>query len=515
MEFKAVQNIQYKKDKAAIVLEATNPNHIVGEHTVDIEGQSMEISLLTDKIIEGNNLQEVTNPILFKNGVEPTDDGLFSPIIFGTTAKERKRTHAYIDLHRKFFHPYIFEILKKLQRNIETVAAGRGVWYITPEGKLEEITNEDDQRYNPDNTGIAWLIDNFHKLSFKESKSDSRSKMLKYINSLSDDEIFISKWIIIPIFYRDVDGSTGMKQIPEINNLYVSLLQNTRSYENDIISVTKHLTLFRIQQTLVAIRKFGQSLIEKKNGALQKSVIGKSIDRGARGVISVPSLNGCDVPNDCIVDITHSGIPLSYCIVAGYPFMIKWLTEFFEDTFRNKTTIPACRKNKNGEYEFEYVEIKDQTEVFTQSYIDKKLEMFKQSFGFQRFETIKIQCADGTEAELYFPGKGYSKTPGDPRANTIGNRPLTWTDLIYLAAVETLSDKHCYITRYPLEDYFGIFPSRVAVLSTIKTTPVIINGKVYEHYPIVDLSLPKDQISRQFIDTISISNLFLDAIGGD
>lgn len=509
MEFKAIRNAQYRKNPNALVLEA------VGEHTIDIEGQSMEISLLTDKIIEGNNLQEVTNPILFKNGTEPTDDGLFSPIIFGTTAKEKMRTHAYIDLHRKFFHPYVFEILKKLQRNIEVVASGRGVWYITPEGKLEEITDEDDQRYNEDNTGLAWLIDNFHKLTFKESESDTRKKMLKYISMLSDDELFISKWIVIPVFYRDVESSVGMKKIPEINNLYVSLLQNTRSYENDLLSITKHLTLFKIQKTLVEIRKFGQSLIEKKNGALQKSVIGKSPDYGARGVISVPSLNGCDVPNECIVDITHSGIPLSYCITAGYPFMIKWLTEFFEDTFRNKKMIPACRKNKKGEYEFKYVEIKDPTEVFTKEYIDKKLEMFKQSFGFQRFETIKIECVDGTEAELYFPGKGYSKTPGDPRANTIANRPLTWTDLIYLAAEETLTDKHCYITRYPLEDYFGIFPTRVAVLSTIKTAPVIINGKVYEHYPVIDLTLPPDQVARQFIDTISISNLYLDAIGGD
>ena len=105
--------------------------------------------------------------------------------------------------------------------------------------------------------------------------------------------------------------------------------------------------------------------------------------------------------------------------------------------------------------------------------------MFKKTFGAERFETIKIRCKDGSEAEMLFTGKGYALKPDAAGANTISNRPLTWTDLVYLAAVETLSDKHCYITRYPLTDYFGTFPTKVSVLSTIHTAPMIINGKVY------------------------------------
>ena len=137
------------------------------------------------------------------------------------------------------------------------------------------------------------------------------------------------------------------------------------------------------------------------------------------------------------------------------------------------------------------------------------------TFGAERFETIKIRCADGSDAEMIFTGRGYATRPDDPRANTISNRPMTWTDIVYLAAENSLSDKYCYITRYPLTDYFGTFPSQVTILSTIKTSPVIINGKVYPHYPVIDLSLSPKEIATQFIDTISISNLYLQAIGGD
>ena len=509
MEFKAIKKSQEMKSNYTSALES-----IEGSHTIDIEGESMKLSLLTDKIIEGNNLKEVTNPTMFKSVNVPTEDGLFSNTIFGDTPNEKKRTHAYIDLHRKFFHPYIYEIIVRMQRNIDLVASGQGAWYITPDGKLERVIDESDSRYNEENTGIPWLVENFRKISFKETGSKKREKTIKLLNSLSDDEIFISKWIVIPVLYRDVSG-TGKKTIPEINNKYSKLLSDTRSYENDLLFSTKYITLYRIQTTLVEIRKMGQALLEKKKGAIQKSVLGKAIDYGARGVISVPSLVDCDTPSDCIVDIVHSGIPLSKCIEAAQPFLMKWVLDFFDDLFRNRHELPICRKNKKGEYEFEYVEIKDQNEVFTESFIQKKFEMFDKSFGFQRFETIKIPCKDGSEAELFFPGKGYGRNPGDPRANTIANRPMTWTDVFYLAAVNTLSDKYCYVTRYPLEHYFNIFPTKVAVLSTIKTAPVIIDGIVYPHYPVIDLSLTEDEIARVFIDTISVSNLYLDAIGGD
>lgn len=509
MEFKALHSMQMNKANG-LVLEAVSSK----AHTIDIEGQSMHLSILTDEVIEGNNLSEVYDPVYFKSGNIPTDGGLFSPIIFGDTPKERKKNHAYINLRRKYFHPYVYEVISRMNRNIELVASGQGSWFINADGELTQITDTNDSRYNEDNTGLAWLIDNFNKIVFKDTGSDKRHNQLKLLSNLNENEIFISKWIVIPVFYRDFDESSGVGSVPEINKDYCSIITNTNSYENEFLSNMKHLTLYKVQKTLVKIRQDGQKLIEKKNGAFQKSILGKSATYGGRGVISVPSLTGCDVPNDCIVDILHSGIPIAYCIVAGKPFMMKWITEFFEDMFRNKKQIPAY-KIVNGKPTMTYVDIKDQSERFTVKYIESKMELYKKTYGQERFETVKVLCKDGSEAEIYFPGRGYTDKPNDPRANTIGSRPLTWTDVFYLAAENSLSDKHCYITRYPLSDYFGIFPTKVAVVSTIKTTPVIVNGKLYPHYPVIDLSLKPDQIARQFIDTITISNLYLDAIGGD
>lgn len=495
------------------------PNFIVTEavtrgHTIDVEGETMGVWITKDSFIEGSNVKEVTDPIYFKNGNDPTDGGLFSPIIFGETSKERAKNHGYIDLKRKFFHPYVYEILKRMNKKIDIIASGQGSWIIE-EGEIKQISDPQDKRYDENNTGLDWLIKNFRKIKFKDTGTETRKKRLSFFDNLKDDEIFITKFVVIPVFYRDYSIANGKKDIPDINDYYKDILINVKSFDNEILSIAKHLTLYKIQNKLVEIRQFGQTLLEKKKGHFQKAILGKATDYGARGVISVPSLNGCDSPKDCIVDILHTGLPLSYCLSMGYPFIIKWVTEFFEERFRNRSMVPSCIKNKDGTYDVEYLEIEDQTEIFTKDFIDKKIEMYIKTYGAERFEPIKIKLKDGRWADMYFPGKSYATTPDDPRSNTIGTRPMTWTDIFFLAAVETLSDKHVYITRYPIQDYFGTFPSKISVLSTIKTTSVVIDGKVYEHYPIIDLSLPPDLIATQFIDTISLSNTYLAGLGGD
>lgn len=495
----------------SIVLEG-----VAGKHTIDIEGESMGVYAITDKKIEDNQLMEVTSPIWFKNGSEPTDDGLFSPIIFGETAKEQAKKRGYIDLKRKFFHPHVFKMICKLQKKkIEQICSGDGSWFVNEDGELECITDVNDKRYKEENTGLGWLIDNFRKIKWKDTGATATSARVRLINNLTDDEVFISKYIVIPIIYRGYTEKNGKKSIPDVNYWYNEILMNAQSFDNEFLSIGKHITLYNIQKRLVSLYEFGQSLMEKKKGAFQKTILGKAIDFGGRGVISVPSLEGCDVPNDCMIDIKKSGIPLAYCIQLGYPFVIKWVTEFFEETFKGVRQMPVWVKNAKGEYEVQYQDIADQSDVFTLEYLDKKIEMYRKTYGAERFETVKIKMADGTWKDMYFPGQYYSKNPNDPRANTIGNRPMTWTDIFYIASVETLSDKHCHITRYPLVDYFGIFPTQVSVLSTLKTDPMIVNGKVYPYYPHIDLSLSEKEMATQFIDTFSISNLYLDAIGGD
>ena len=149
---------------------------------------SMQVAILTDKMIEKAGLKCVTSPIMFTNGTDFYSEGLFSYEIFGTTTDERRRQCAYIDLHQKFFHPFVYEILCKLDQKFDACASGKGSWTIV-DGKLLEIKNKQDPLYNEENTGLNWLIKNFDQFEFKKNTSISRNDRVTMIASLTKDEI--------------------------------------------------------------------------------------------------------------------------------------------------------------------------------------------------------------------------------------------------------------------------------------------------------------------------------------
>lgn len=485
---------------------------------MNVNGEPMKIFICTDKIIEDNGLKCVSNPVNFANvgsGIT-TPDGLFSEEIFGYTQTERNMNHGYIDLHHEFFHPYVFEILCMLHSKIKDVCAYGGERaYAIEDGKFVEIKDETDPRYDTNNSGLEFVIKNVAKLKYEKNGSRTHDDNVDFIMSLSKKEMLITKYLVIPRSYRDFSSNGTMTSIDPINKKYGRLISLCNSLTSGIAGYASHKTMYIIQEELVSLRTHGQKLIEKKEGFLHKSVLGRNTSFGTRGVISVPSLIGCDYPEDCQVNMITSGLPLSMCVEAGYPFVIKWLMDWVEQNLHGGPMViyePSPDNPKLGIQK--EVRVKNHIDIFDNKYLKKRLEMFVRGYG-GRWEPIKLELEDGGYTYAVFTGRGNASHPDSPEAATIVNRPLTWCDLIYMAAEETLADKHVYCTRYPAEDYFNITPSRLAVLSTIKTMPMYVNGKLYKHYPVINPFESEVVVSRSFIDTISVSNLHLAGYGGD
>lgn len=481
---------------------------------LDVPAESMQIALVTDKLIEKSNLIPVTDPISFMRGDIPTEGGLFSTTIFGSTAEEQKRIFSYIDLGEKFFHPYIYEILCSLiPKKFARCCAGDGSWGFDKDGYLIEIS-KDDPSYNENNTGIRWMVKNFRKMNYKQSNAIVRKDRIKLIESLSDDEIFITKWLVIPKFYRDLDKNTSARKLPEIDDWYNNVIRYSRSLRDSTFDFFNNQIRFNLQKELVAIRRYGQMLLEKKHGFFHKAILGKSTDRGSRDVISVANMNNFQRPEDNPVDIFHTGIPLSKCLIVGYDFIMRYCLEFFADNFRNVKEYPVY-SIKDGEYIVtESVKLKDQVQKFNTKFIDKKINRFKNSHA-TRYELITLTAEDGREIPVHMAGQFAHMSDSNPLSSTILNRPMTWTDLFYQAAINTLSDKYVYITRYPITSHNSIYPSICRPLATIKTLPAFIDGQFYEYYPVIDLNMPSDKISSQFNDTVTMSNMYLQALGAD
>ena len=493
------------------VYESRDPD--IGEKSLD-PNAPMEVDLITDKMIMNSGLKPVTDPIAF-NGDTPTDGGLFSPKIFGQTPDEKDRQFAYIDLHDRFFHPYIYEILDDLMpKRFKRCAAGDGMWTLDQDGLLQEI-KKGDPGYDQGNTGLAWLVEVFPKMRFKESNSLTRKDKLKLLSDFLPENCIITKFLVIPIKYRDIDRNSSTHKLPELNTWYQHIIRYANSLSDPTFSFFNNQVRFNLQNELVQIRVYGQSLLEKKTGFFHKAILGKSVDYGSRDVISVPSFRGYQKPKDNPVDMFHSGVPLAKCLIIGYEFIMRYCLQFFADNFRNVTEYPIY-EFKDGEYRMtgQSIPLADQTARITSKFIEKKINRFKNSHG-TRFEVITLTTKDGKEIPFHMAGQFSGLKPGGKYSSAILNRPMTWTDLFYQAAVNTLSDKYVYITRYPIEGYNSIFPTLCLPLSTLETVPAVIEGTLYPRYPVIDLKLDTSKISNRFIDTVTMSNLFLDAIGGD
>lgn len=469
---------------------------------------SMKIDVVGDSFINTNieilGIKPVTNPQRFERGNIPTIDGLFSPDIFGVTPEEQRTTFGYIDLNCKVFHPYIYEILKRMWSKIDKIAAGQSSWKVNADGQVEEVPGGSN-----DNTGMDWLVKNFRKINFADTGSHIRDERVKLINSLKDDEIFISKWLVIPVWYRAIQNMGGQQNVPPINKMYTSILQYAISIKKD--PTFANVAKYNMQNKLIEIRKFGQSLVEKKHGFFKKSVLGKSIDYGYRSVISVYAFDDYDTPEENPIDIYHSGIPLSQCCVLFYPFIKHYVEEFFRkemDSLGGKYPL----KHKDGT--IEYIELDDPLGYYNSNEIQRIVDSFSHTPAV-RFRPIMLRAVDGKEYPLVFTGMGQNNKEHGKFKSDISNRVMTWTDLLYMAAEEVTADKHVYITRYPIVDYFSCFPSRVHVLSTMKTDVMVVNGRVYKYYPRIDPSMPDEEVGTVFNDTVTMDNCYLAGLGGD
>ena len=467
----------------------------------------MKLILLdTEKFCRLNMLKEVTNPIVLDRGYTPTSDGLLSTYIFGTSTKDRKSTFAYIDLHCHVFHPVIYKYIRRMDNRVEGIIAGRiRVRIDSKTGYL--ITDEEG------NTGIDFLYNNWNKIKWPKNESKMRSDTIDLLAAYTKNEIFMSKQIVCPAFYRDVNlqsSKSGRPSIHKINRPYSKLIQLAGTLDNGDFAFNLNYTKFMIQKTTIEIYDYFKNRIEKKRGLIKQNLLGKSTDYGARLVITNEEFIYNSV-EEMPTSFYKTGVPVSYCMAMAAPFFTGWIQNFFIREFEDY-------QYKYPGYDVEnkkpiYVELEDPRIQFSDEVVHEMMEEYLHSYE-HRFDPIYLKTKDKRFPKITFRFKGYSVAdpefdPHDPE-KLLSQRPFTLTDLMYLAAVNICEDKHIYITRYPMSDHLGIFPCGIAVLSTTVTEKMMIDGKEYPFYPKVEVGKSS---ANAFKEVLTLSNCYLKALG--
>ena len=470
----------------------------------------LEIDILNvDKFIKVTRLLPVSNPIFFKRDNIPTDDGLLSNSIFGTTKYDRSTIFSYIDLGSYFFNPLIYLTVIKLCPKIKDVVFGTNTFKITKDGELVE---------DPDGeTGLNWLYDNFNRIKFKSTDSEKRNDNIRFIEkNKKNGTIFMDKLLVIPAFYRDVNSNGGKRKsgVGDINKLYNLIMLSVRSIKDtaDYGLNMEDSVKGRLQDYIVAVYDWfcDEPNLSKKRGIIKRAVQAKTADYAARLIIASPDINYEKI-DDMYIDLDHSGLPLSALCATLYPYMIFNVKRFFENEF--STPQYPYKDPKSGE--IKYVTVKDPQMEFSDERIKHELDRYIKGFS-NRFVPIEVPNEEGKK--IYMKFKGVHATPGQKdefTSDQLLDRRLTWCDVFFIAACESCRGKHVLTTRYPLTDYFGQFPTKIRVLSTKETECIMVNGEIYPKYPKIREEDIGRNTSNMFVDALNISNLYLDKIGGD
>lgn len=430
----------------------SNNDSLFTEDNIYTNEKHLKVSLIDpDKLVKVNDLKEVSNPVAFIRKGVPTPDGLWSNEIFGITQYQRANTFAYIDLGEEFINPLIYKLWCKLDSEVKNCVHGIKDYKINDKGQLEEVEDGDN--------GIQFLKKNIKNYKFRRTESNKRDMNIDFIQSyVGRPEFFISKYIVIPAYYRDINTDQGKVTIDQINELYRSLLISVKALKEsaDYGLSLSAATRGRIQEILVQIYDwFGSGTtigsevasgqIPGKFGVLRRAVMSKTTDYASRLVLSAPQLK-VETVDDIEADLDYAVLPLASVLANFYPFIIFHARRILENRFSADSVIPNILKNG----EVEYLHPKDYQVEFSDERIKKEIERFLTGFS-NRFIPIEVPTVEGPTVGITFVGynNDYEDFKNGIKTN-IMERPYTWCDLFYAASIEAVRDKCVLITRYPI-----------------------------------------------------------------
>lgn len=479
------------------------------EYNKSVKHLRLEV-LDVEKFIKNNDLKEITNPTFYSRNNIPTDDGLLSNSIFGITTSDRSGIFAYIDLHGWYLDPSCYKNWCKIDSKIKDVVHKVKTFSVNINGDIVEDENGEN--------GVEFLKKNIDKIKFKRSDSIGRNRRADYLD-LNKKKMFISKYIVIPPYYRDTNTGKKTVGIEGINKLYAQLLTTIQSIDSTQefgFDMTGPLG-GKVQETLLAIYdvacantnanvKDAGTGLGGKMGIIRSANKTKTSTYGARLVITAPNLK-VNSPKDFMADFDKSSVPLAACITCFKPFVHFYVKRFFENEFLGTTQYPFI----STAGEIIYAEPKDPLIEFSDERIDAEMDRFVHSYN-NRFVPIEVPIVNNTGKPIWIMWKGKSK----PDVNeSLYRRRLTWCDIFFMACNDAVKDKMVLITRYPVDTKFNEITTKVLVSSTKVTEPMYIDGIFYKYYPKIKEEDIGTNTGNLFMDTMVMSNLYLPGCGGD
>ena len=465
-----------------------------------------------DEFIKKNSCPQVTNPLYFDFSKTPTADGLFSYDLFGISDNDRKNIFGYIDLRGRYIHPLIYSMMLGRMGSLRDIISGEKFAAVV-NGKITVVPED----YPGAGNGLDFIYKNYDSINWldevEEEETDSIDKKtrLKFLRSLKKEEFFVTKWLVIPPFYRAV-SSENQSMGDNINKLYKALISRTNAMKTGFgLDFFGNQTRFRIQSLLLEIFEETTRPIKGKGSMLRKHLLGKTIDFTASNVITSPEISKANKPEEMPVQFGYGSFPLPTLMSLFHPFFVNLTTQFlekvlaqFQDSFR--ADIKSVNLNQ-----------------FNTEFAEKLIKLFIKSEE-ERFKPLEFEYTDlkGQKVRKKMAITQYN-SEADARADRGFKRAFTYTDLFFMIAKDVVADKHIYVTRYPVISFQNIYPSKIKIQTTSKTLKECVirfGGQLlrFRDYPLVKFegdSVKHPETHHGWLNVFVPGNVYLKALDGD
>ena len=457
-------------------------------------------------------LGEVTNlAIMIPSTNKFTEDGLFSTEIFGPVGDPRRNiSFGYIDLKYPILHPLVYQYLSSLKKLYKDIMNNKE--YAIWDSERKDLVKSTPEKGK---TGYAFMLEYVDKILYHDNNSDERLFKIKVIKKYTKSNMMLREWLVMPAGLRDytIDDS-GKPTEDEINSLYRKLMATVNTLKSINIKEDELYVIdairVKIQNITLEIYEYIRVLLDGKSKFIQGKWSKRAITYGTRNVITAiasPIKNiDDDKPsfNDTIIGLYQfiAGI----APVAKYKIHTKFISKILNPNNDTATLIdPKTMSTINVN-----IDLNKRDEWLSDEGLDNIIGKMSQ-------DVIKIEpvMIDGYYMLLlYDDGKKifpvFNTELLDDSYNKKHLRPITYAELFYLSIYDVSNKYPAYLTRFPVADIGGIYPTTLYLKTTVnsRTVTYIESGKEVKltEYPI---------LTEKFYNSLSPHVSKLAGLGGD
>lgn len=442
------------------------------------------------------DIKEVTNFNLEGLGT------LFDSSIFGY-GDERLERCGYINLVGYFIDPSIFDISRRLFRELSGIVDGTRYYKIEKDGTLS-LSDEQEG-----STGLNWFYENFDKIKFNrleevENNKIQTRKMKGAFTRLKREDFFIRNLIVIPLHYRDLDTSQGNNSIKvdELNQLYIDLIKTTsfKKKMSNIESMNDSFINTKIQGLLQSIYDYICNTLFGKEGAQRHLAMGRSVDNCSRVVITAPEVKLNDTIGKCTQNLDNINVPLHH-FLSGTPTHAITATHMILKSFLERGLLGN-------------IDNEDFETFYTDDWIQEQIETYTVTYS-HRLDTVPTPESKSIKLRFLFKDE-------DSGVESDSERELTFIDLFYLSSKLYIHGIRGAVTRYPIIGKDSMLFGKILLSSfhkNIGNMKIFIPGEElpiydYDKYPNAEPFIGKLSTDI-FADTMQFSNTYLSGLDGD